>query len=132
MGDSFTSKPYLDVPYHEFKTFDHWVHPNAEGISISLSHLNDYKIEVVISSRDLEDYIPNEPDLLTPGRIYINNILIELNSKAEQWVIYILKQMLKHQTLGHPQELGVYTVHEVILFFTSHKALAFSKKLMNK
>ncbi|MEH0152566.1 hypothetical protein V6R21_00390 [Limibacter armeniacum] len=122
----------FNISYSEINRFDYWVHPDAGGISIGLSHQDGYKVEIVISSRDLDDYFPEDPELLIPGRIYINNNMIELNSPEQEWVMTILKKMLINQKLGHPKGLGVYTVDEVISFFTSQDALIFREKLMGK
>ncbi|UZR99399.1 hypothetical protein [Chondrinema litorale] len=130
MNNSFDPVFLLNTSYNDIKESDYWVHPNAGGISIGLSLENAQKVEIVISSRDFDDYIPEDDELPIPGCIYINDHLIELNSKEEQWVIMVLQKMLDQQKFGIPESLGAYTVNEVISFYSSDQALIFREKLL--
>ncbi len=95
-----------------------WVVPDGGTLMLSLSNLKGETISIDITqSIDLEI----DPDILLPGRMYINEKLIELKSSEETELLLLLKKLITDQKLGHPQGLAAILTKKSILFFNLKK-----------
>lgn len=107
------------LKYNEIKSSNFWVVPDGGSFTLGLETLSGQKYDILITQAvDLEDYLED----MIPGRIYINDKLIDLGSEEEASVLSILSQMLENDELGHKEGLAVIIVRRILHFFASGEA----------
>ena len=105
--------------YHEIKSSNFWVVPDGGSFMLGIETHSGQKFEILITQAvDLEDYLED----MIPGRIYINDRLIDLKSEEEASVLSILSHMLENDELGHKEGLAVIIVRQILHFFASGEA----------
>lgn len=105
--------------YNEIKSSNFWVVPDGGSFTFGIETHSGQKFDILITqSVDLEDYLEDA----IPGRIYINEKLIDLKSEEEASVLSILAHMLENDELGHKQGLAVFIVKRILHFFASGEA----------
>lgn len=107
------------IKYNEIKSSNFWVVPDGGSFTFGIETYSGQKFDILITQAvDLEDYLED----MIPGRIYINEKLIDLRSEEEASVLSILTHMLQNDELGHKQGLAVFIVKKILHFFTSGEA----------
>lgn len=117
------------IAYHEIETFDFWVVPDAGSFMLTVVTASGKETKVLITqAEDLEDATED----MIPGRIYINDHLIDLKSEEEANILTILKLMVQNDQLGHKQGLAVWRAKEIIQFFSTGEAEKIQALLNNR
>ncbi len=113
--------------YEEIKEVYSWCPPQPCSLMIALIDSLDKKINIDMLPNDEglllleeEEYSP-PPNPHIPRRIYINQVLVELNSPEEKSVITLLYNLIRDNKLGHPQGLEVVMAQEMISHFKGTK-----------
>lgn len=103
-----------------------WVVPDAGSLMLSILNLKGEKIDFLITqSVDIDDFLEDQ----IPGRIYVNDQLLDLGTIAEKDLMQILRMLIQNEQLGHPQGLAVITAQNIITFFESDQAIRLHHRL---
>lgn len=99
--------------YSEIKQVHAWVPPQPCSLMLQLELHTNQKIKI--------DFLPNlDDDLIpytTPRRIYLNDAMLPLQSKAEKEILCLLQQFIDDNLLGHKEGLENLVAKEMIAFF---------------
>lgn len=107
------------IDYYELKTIRFWVVPDAGSFILTVITASGKETKILITqAKDLEDY----DEAMIPGRIYIDEVLVDLKSAAEENICSLLALLIQHDELGHKQGLAVLRAKEIIQFFESGEA----------